>query len=64
MTARGQTGSSGERVEVHGPFGPLFRLTGESRMRADLQKSSVTMEAERGGVADPRSQGEVADRSV
>jgi hypothetical protein len=29
-----------EDVEIHGPFGPLFRLIGEKGMRADMPKTS------------------------
>ena len=31
---------------MHGPFDPLFHLTWESRMRADMHKSFVALEAE------------------
>ena len=35
-----------KRVEVHGPFGPLFHLIWESKMRADMHKSFAALEAE------------------
>ena len=35
-----------KRVEVHGPFGPLFHLICEKRMRADMHKSFAAREAE------------------
>ncbi len=35
-----------KRVEVHGPFGPLFHLIWEKKMRADVHKSFVALEAE------------------
>ena len=34
------------RVEVHGPFGPLFYLIWEKGMRADMHKSFAAPEAE------------------
>jgi hypothetical protein len=41
----GRSGSA-KRVEVHGPFGPLFHLIWKSRMRADMHKSLAALEAE------------------
>lgn len=35
-----------KRVEVHGPFGPLFHLIWEKRMRADMHKSFAALETE------------------
>ena len=35
-----------KRVEVHGPFGPLFHLIWEKGMRADMHKSFAAPEAE------------------
>ena len=35
-----------KRVEVHGPFGPLFYLFWEKGMRADMPKSFAAPEAE------------------
>jgi hypothetical protein len=33
-------------VEVHGPFGPLFHLIWEKRMRADMHRSFAALEEE------------------
>jgi hypothetical protein len=35
-----------KRVEVHGPFGPLFHLIWEKKMRADMHKSFSALEDE------------------
>ena len=35
-----------KRVEVHGPFGPLFHPIWEFRMRADMHMSFAALEAE------------------
>ena|SRR5579859_2405885 len=35
-----------EIVEVHGPFGPLFHLIWEKKMRADMPKTFAALEAE------------------
>ncbi|MFF2557949.1 SRPBCC family protein [Nocardia sp. NPDC058058] len=35
-----------ERVEVHGPFGPLFRLVWEKGMRADMPRTFEALEKE------------------
>lgn len=35
-----------KRVEVHGPFGTLFHLIWEKRMRADMHKTFAALEAE------------------
>ncbi|HEX6523807.1 MAG TPA: SRPBCC family protein [Streptosporangiaceae bacterium] len=35
-----------KRVEVHGPFGPLFHLIWEKRMRADMHRSFAALETE------------------
>lgn len=35
-----------KRVEVHGPFGALFHLIWEKRMRADMHKTFAALEAE------------------
>jgi hypothetical protein len=35
-----------KRVEIHGPFGPLFHLIWEKHMRADMHKTFAALEAE------------------
>ncbi|MFF0488656.1 SRPBCC family protein [Nocardia sp. NPDC003482] len=35
-----------ERVEIHGPFGPLFHLIWEKAMRADMPRTFAALEAE------------------
>jgi Polyketide cyclase / dehydrase and lipid transport len=35
-----------ERVEIHGPFGPVFHLIWEKRMRADIHKTFAALEGE------------------
>ncbi len=35
-----------KRVEVHGPFGPPLHLIWEKKVRADMNKSFATLEAE------------------
>lgn len=35
-----------EQVEVHGPFGPLFKLVWEKAMRADMPRTFAALEKE------------------
>lgn len=35
-----------KRVEIHGPFGPVFHLIWEKRMRRDMLKTFAALEAE------------------
>lgn len=37
-----------KRVEVHGPFGPLFHLIWEKEMRADMHRTFAALEEQAG----------------